>query len=257
MSDDQSSDRSQSDQNNTRAVEERETARQQAATNQGIMAGLIQNLIDANKEQSVKSEQLAQAAYTEALSRVEMQERAKLARNRFRITILLLLAGIAGLLFLVNRNLDSGKSVRKTLLDCVQPTGVCYKQGQEQTAKLVGNLNQVSVLAAACAPDYVRLPLPARIVAIEKCIRRGLNGAAPPLTPTRSPSRPSATPSATPNAIPSPRTHTETVVMPGKTTTRVVTTTARSRPQPTRTVTASPPCLLLCLPTFPGLPPLG
>lgn len=134
------------------------------------------------------SEAQTEASRELALATVEHQERARLAQRRFRVQVLLILVGFALLYWrqdnsndklhgLVNRVADSqaqGAAVREVLIDCVQPSGTCYKKGQQSTAKIVGTVTQVSVLAAACAPDYVHLPVTSRIVAIERCIRKGL-----------------------------------------------------------------------------------
>lgn len=37
------------------------------------------------------------------------------------------------------------------ILDCTDPEGKCYQDSQERTAKAVGDINKVVVLAAACS----------------------------------------------------------------------------------------------------------
>ena len=37
------------------------------------------------------------------------------------------------------------------ILDCTDPNGQCFKDSQERTAKAVGDINKVIVLAAACS----------------------------------------------------------------------------------------------------------
>lgn len=53
--------------------------------------------------------------------------------------------------------------------DCTQPAGKCFKRGQRATAKAVGDINQVVILAAACAPLT-----PGDVDAITACIVDGL-----------------------------------------------------------------------------------
>lgn len=57
------------------------------------------------------------------------------------------------------------------ILDCTEPEGECFKQGQERTAKAVGDINRVIVLAAACAaglPDG--LSDNQRVIRTQQCL---------------------------------------------------------------------------------------
>lgn len=57
------------------------------------------------------------------------------------------------------------------ILDCTDSTGECYKRNQERTAKVVGDLNRVIVLAAACSVGLERgLTVDQRQVAIQGCV---------------------------------------------------------------------------------------
>lgn len=60
--------------------------------------------------------------------------------------------------------------VTKAILDCTDPTGECFQQGQARTAEAVGNINRVVVLAAACA----RVPDNDTQEEIEDCVKQGL-----------------------------------------------------------------------------------
>jgi len=180
---DQSSDRAQSDrdhaaivnrldtmideQANGAAHDERVAHRGQADADQSITVGKLDELI--------RSSDALTAAAGEGL------ERERLARSRFRMSMTALgvatvtcLAVLGLILFGVHRQLDTAAQQRDQLADCIQPTGKCFKDGQARTGEAVGSINQVSVLAAACAPDYVSLPLPQRTAAIRACIVRGL-----------------------------------------------------------------------------------
>lgn len=134
----------------------------------GVTSDRIEQLVTASEQQTAASEELA-------LAMVAHQERARLARRRFWITLALVVVGFVGLYIRQEINLHTSKDVRDRIVDCVDPAGQCYKDGQARTAKIVGDLNRVSGLAAACAPNFVSLPLPHRIVAIQRCIRRNLN----------------------------------------------------------------------------------
>jgi hypothetical protein len=57
------------------------------------------------------------------------------------------------------------------ILDCTDSTGECYKQNQARTAKVVGDLNRVIVLAAACSVGLESgLTVNERQVAIQGCV---------------------------------------------------------------------------------------
>jgi hypothetical protein len=57
------------------------------------------------------------------------------------------------------------------ILDCTDSTGDCYKRNQARTAQVVGDLNRVIVLAAACSvgldPD---LSVDQRQISIQGCV---------------------------------------------------------------------------------------
>lgn len=71
-------------------------------------------------------------------------------------------------------NLHASQDARDRIVDCVDPAGTCFREGQARTREAVTTLNQVSELAAACAPSYVTLPLSTRIAAIEACVLHNL-----------------------------------------------------------------------------------
>ena len=57
------------------------------------------------------------------------------------------------------------------ILDCTSPDGQCYKDGQERTAKAVGDINRVIVLAAACSVGLDKdLTVDQRQVEIQQCV---------------------------------------------------------------------------------------
>lgn len=63
------------------------------------------------------------------------------------------------------------RATLRTIEDCTQPTGACYRRGQEQTANAVSSINQVVILAAACASGLPQgLTIVARQSAIQSCV---------------------------------------------------------------------------------------
>lgn len=127
------------------------------------------------------SDRLTQSNEDLAQAMVEYQERARLARRRFRLTM----SAIAGVVLLVvvaifitvvkiNQALDDAAKGRAQIRDCITPQGQCYKDGQKRTGEVLSTVNKIIVLAAACAPNYVSVDLPHRTVLIQKCIEEGL-----------------------------------------------------------------------------------
>lgn len=117
---------------------------------------------------------VADSSYAYATAMTEYQERAVLARKRFRITMisisligLLMMGGIFGFLI-------SAAQSRGQIADCIKPTGKCFRDNQDRTKAVLSQFEKVIILAATCAPDYVQLPFEARRVAIEKCITDNL-----------------------------------------------------------------------------------
>jgi len=82
------------------------------------------------------------------------------------IILSVLLLGVAKLQAVAaNTNTTS-----KTLLDCTNPKGKCYKEGNARSAQAIGSINRVSIYAAYCAK------IPANVTAkqIETCINAEL-----------------------------------------------------------------------------------
>lgn len=170
---DKSSDREQSDTDAATASASNTADRTQADANQATVVGMLHALAVESRESSDASDRLAVAM-------TEYQERAKTAARRFRITMgvfgLIVAAVVAVGVSVIARlddDLANGAATRNQIVDCVQPTGTCFKRGQKQTGEIVGSVNQVSTLAAACAadPSVGGLTITARISAIDACIR--------------------------------------------------------------------------------------
>jgi hypothetical protein len=88
---------------------------------------------------------------------------------------------VASIVLLVIINVQ-GQGVRDTLLDCTQPGGECYSEGQQRTAKFIqqlidaNNLGDVAtqrivVIASACAD----LPGVGSVDEIQKCVNDRLD----------------------------------------------------------------------------------
>lgn len=57
------------------------------------------------------------------------------------------------------------------ILDCTDSTGECYKRNQRRTAQVVGDLNRVIVLAAACSVGLdPHMTVDERQVSIQGCV---------------------------------------------------------------------------------------
>lgn len=65
----------------------------------------------------------------------------------------------------------NNRTLLATIQDCTQPTGDCYRRGQQQTASAVSSINRVVILAAACASGLPGgLTVEARQNAIQACV---------------------------------------------------------------------------------------
>lgn len=67
------------------------------------------------------------------------------------------------------------------ILDCTdagtdtEPPGDCYTKNQERTAEVLASVQQITVLAAACALDTsIDQPISVRVARISRCITDGL-----------------------------------------------------------------------------------
>lgn len=89
-----------------------------------------------------------------------------------------LLLSVIGMLAAVrNTQLEGTPTGQKLLkasdriLDCTEPEGTCYQDAQERTAKAVGDINRVIVLAAACSVGVPRdMTVAERQAEISSCV---------------------------------------------------------------------------------------
>lgn len=89
------------------------------------------------------------------------------------VSTILSAAGVWGLRGIAQSNKDTNSNtnrVTQAILDCTNPSGKCFQNGQSRTADAVGNINKVVVLAAACA----RVPDNDTQEEIEGCVKKGL-----------------------------------------------------------------------------------
>jgi hypothetical protein len=54
------------------------------------------------------------------------------------------------------------------MLDCTEPTGKCYQQGQRRTGEAIGSINDAAILAAVCAHQH------ADVADVRACVAEGL-----------------------------------------------------------------------------------
>lgn len=115
----------------------------------------------------------------------EFQDRPELVRKRARAIMLQRLLVAAGIILgvimvlFILWDIAEGRDRRAQLLDCTQPGGQCYQDGQERTAEAVQSIidesllqeaatRRVVVLAAYCAAQ----PGQETVEQIEACITR-------------------------------------------------------------------------------------
>lgn len=67
------------------------------------------------------------------------------------ILVGVLILGAIDLTVKTRQTTQNTNRTAKAVLDCTTPGGKCFKRGRRATAKAVGDINRVIVLAAACA----------------------------------------------------------------------------------------------------------
>lgn len=70
----------------------------------------------------------------------------------------------------VSTSVGNTNQILQYINDCTNPTGKCYKAGQANQAKVLGNVQLIIVLAAACAKQ----PENNTVTDIERCVQAGL-----------------------------------------------------------------------------------
>jgi hypothetical protein len=71
---------------------------------------------------------------------------------------------------LIRQAQASNTELLRTVKSCTTPGRVCYERAQHQTAHAVASINQITILAAACAAQGLRTA-----PRIQTCVLRGLD----------------------------------------------------------------------------------
>lgn len=109
-----------------------------------------------------------------------MSVEATLIRKRARMIFWTWFAVGLGLLFVFGTlgglawNAWEGRESRYLIIDCVEPQGQCFREGQERTGNVVKSINDVAIAAAVCAEEPKIKSEPdraARIVLMRECIQ--------------------------------------------------------------------------------------
>lgn len=135
----------------------------------------LERLTASSDNLSETAERLADRAQDELVAARAQRVRFMWFMGVMGTVVAIFLVGLYIQVSKSNDVLGGSKKARDLIIDCVRPTGQCYRDGQKRTAAAISSINQVSILAAACAPNYVNLPLPERTAAIKACIVRGLH----------------------------------------------------------------------------------
>lgn len=72
------------------------------------------------------------------------------------------------------KNREANDKILEAIESCTTPGRKCFRESQRRTAKVVADINQVTVLAAVCAANAPSPTVPV----IEECIRRQLEAVA-------------------------------------------------------------------------------
>lgn len=100
--------------------------------------------------------------------------RAELVTRLFIVTlVVLLVAALATVVILVGQiraTQTRNSPVLHVIQDCTQPSGACYKRGQQQTAKVVGNIGTNTAVIVVCALEVPKgTPVPVAIRLVTAC----------------------------------------------------------------------------------------
>lgn len=162
---------------------DRSSDREQSDADQAVTVAALDRLAKSSDALTVQADDLADAARAELFAASAQRRRFMWFMGIMAVVVAISLIGLYIQTSKSNDVLSGTKAARASqhrlsneIKDCVEPTGQCYKDSQARTAAVVAALNLgtkvAAALAAACAPDYVHLPLHQRINAIEACIQR-------------------------------------------------------------------------------------
>jgi hypothetical protein len=71
------------------------------------------------------------------------------------------------------------KQILDRIVDCTDPSGKCFQEGQSRTKDTINQLNRITLLAAYCSN---KTPPYATVAEVRKCIVTGLTGQQPIVT---------------------------------------------------------------------------
>jgi hypothetical protein len=71
------------------------------------------------------------------------------------------------------------KEILDRIVDCTDPAGKCFQEGQDRTKVTIDGLNRITLLAAYCSS---KTPPYATVAEVRKCIESGINGQQPIVT---------------------------------------------------------------------------
>lgn len=165
--------------------EDQSPDRTQSDADQVLNSDRLDELIATSRELTKVSAESVAAARDEVIAGRKQRRRFGILIIGLGIAIVVALAGVYVSMQAGHANGKQNTELSRTnsrllkvIRSCVEPTGKCYRDAQARTGNVVRSLNNAAVtdagLAAACAPNYVHLPIDKRIVAIHACILRNL-----------------------------------------------------------------------------------
>lgn len=105
----------------------------------------------------------------------EFENRPELRRKRAisialqRLVIVLVSVYLIGSVSILVVNSYIGAKTRATLIDCTDPEGKCYQEGQKRSAKLIGSIFEVIIASDACSLTFDTFE------EIQKCVEKKVN----------------------------------------------------------------------------------
>lgn len=88
------------------------------------------------------------------------------------VTIVILVVGMAYIVFQIRSSQLNNRKVTELIADCTTPGGKCYEEGQSSTNKAVTSISQVVIATKICSLD----PKNNTIDALTVCVRKAVGG---------------------------------------------------------------------------------
>jgi hypothetical protein len=114
------------------------------------------------------------------VARAELMKRVLIVVTAVMVAVcfallLVLLGRVRGTQVDNTNKADARDATLLAIQDCTQPSGECFRRGQERTASAVASIQQIIVLSAACSARVpADEPIAQRVAAITECVNRGL-----------------------------------------------------------------------------------